>query len=236
MSTAKRLQVDATKWPDIAIRRRSALRAAIARQLLDRIAGRTPVRIQLFDGSVHGAHGGSHPAMVIEDDQFFHRLGLDLKIGLGESYMAGEWGTGSADDLADVLTPYAERLLDIVPAWMRRFRNWIEPIQPHHERNHRDGARSNISRHYDLSNDLFKLFLDETLTYSSAWFADRSTARFADLADAQRKKVEGILDFASVKTGDSVLEIGSGWGGFTAEEVIDFAARELGKRDSGDGE
>jgi cyclopropane-fatty-acyl-phospholipid synthase len=71
-----------------------------------------------------------------------------------------------------------------------------------------DGARQNIHRHYDLSNDLFTAFLDETMTYSSGWFAPGST----DLVDAQHRKIDSILDLAGVRAGSRVLEIGTGWG------------------------
>jgi cyclopropane-fatty-acyl-phospholipid synthase len=85
---------------------------------------------------------------------------------------------------------------------------------PSAEQNHRSGARSNIARHYDLSNDLFATFLDETMSYSSAWFDTDAIdqAGFDDLAAAQRRKIEGILDYADVKAGSRVLEIGTGWG------------------------
>ena len=140
---------------------------------------------------------------------FFNRLGNDLKIGLGESFMAGEWV--AEPDLGDVLTPYAERLLNIVPGWMRKFRKLFEPFQPKHEENNPEGSKSNISRHYDLSNELFTLFLDETMTYSSANFA-QDDRTFENLAKAQIRKIEGILDFAGVKAGMNILEIGTGWG------------------------
>ena len=123
--------------------------------------------------------------------------------------MAGDWV--AEPDLGDVLTPYAERLLNIVPAWMRKFRKLFEPFQPKHEENNPEGSRSNISRHYDLSNELFTLFLDETMTYSSANFA-QDAHTFENLAKAQIRKIEGILDFAGVKAGMNILEIGTGWG------------------------
>jgi cyclopropane-fatty-acyl-phospholipid synthase len=81
------------------------------------------------------------------------------------------------------------------------------------------GARQNISRHYDLSNDLFMLFLDDTLTYSAALFGPgdgcvetAALAGRADLADAQRRKIDRLLDSVGVRAGSRVLEIGTGWG------------------------
>ncbi|MGH8921687.1 MAG: class I SAM-dependent methyltransferase, partial [Actinomycetes bacterium] len=81
------------------------------------------------------------------------------------------------------------------------------------ESNSVEGSRENIHRHYDLSNDLFATFLDETMSYSSAWFAPGSGDGPDDLADAQRRKIDGILDQAGVRSGQHVLEIGTGWGG-----------------------
>lgn len=202
------LTVD-SRWADVEYAPQAPLRATVAKWLLARISRRVPVSIHLPGHQQQS----QTPALEVRSPKFFHRLGADLKIGLGESYMAGEWHAAPGSDLADVLTPFAERLLDIVPGWLRAFRRLIEPAHPKAERNHREGARSNISRHYDLSNDLFALFLDETMTYSSAWFeGDRELAAFDDLAAAQRRKVDGVLDMAAVAAGTRVLEIGTGWG------------------------
>jgi cyclopropane-fatty-acyl-phospholipid synthase len=185
------------------------LRAGVAKQLHRRIAPQVNVKVVLPNGEVIGPDLPDIPTMHIHNENFYHRLGKDLKIGLGESFMAEEWS--AEPDLADVLTPYAERLLHIVPAWMRKFRKFFEPFQPKHEENHLEGSKSNISRHYDLSNDLFALFLDETMTYSAANFGE-DDATFNNLAKAQIRKIEGILDFAGVKAGMHILEIGTGWG------------------------
>ncbi|MEY4322819.1 MAG: hypothetical protein RL410_600 [Actinomycetota bacterium] len=198
-------------WPDIAQAPHAIFRAWVAKQLLLRISQRVAVNITLPNGTHVQPFQSTRPTMVIKSDNFFHRLGSDYKIGLGESYMAGEWDVAEGSDLADVLTPFAERLLDIVPAWMRSFRTFFEPKHPLDEENNRRGAKKNIERHYDLSNELFTRFLDETMTYSAAWFAD-DVRTFTNLSAAQRRKVAGILDFARVSKDSSVLEIGSGWG------------------------
>lgn len=189
--------------------RTRALRASIARQILRRIAPHVDVAIVLPNGDVLGPDKKDLPIMAIKDDNFFVRLGEDLKIGLGESYMAGEWT--ASPSLVEVFTPFAEKIDSIVPGWMRSMRKLIEPFQPAHEENDITGSQSNISRHYDLSNDMFALFLDETMSYSSANFAGQ-TPGFEGLAEAQIRKVEGILDFAGVTAGMRILEIGTGWG------------------------
>lgn len=186
-----------------------ALRAAVAKQILRRIAPHVDVAIVLPDGEVLGPKKKDLPIMSIKDENFFVRLGRDYKIGLGESYTAGEWI--ASPSLVEVFTPFAEKIDRIVPAWMSKFRKAFEPFQPKHEENDLVGSKSNISRHYDLSNDMFALFLDETMSYSSAYFAGE-TPSFDGLAEAQIRKVDGVLDFAGVKSGMHILEIGTGWG------------------------
>lgn len=185
------------------------IRAIVAKQLLRRIAPHVDVKVILPNGEVLGPDKPELPTMHIQSEEFFVRLGNDLKIGLGEAFMAKDFT--ATPDLADVLTPYAEKLLNIVPAWMRKFRRLFEPLHPKHEENNLEGSKSNISRHYDLSNELFQLFLDETLMYSSANFANESPT-WDNFAKAQIRKIEGILDFAGVKPGMHILEIGTGWG------------------------
>ena len=146
--------------------------------------------------------------LEIHSERLFHRLGRDLRVGLAESYLAGEWGPGAGTDLGDLLTAFAEHLGDLVPRFLARFRRLAEPGPPADERNSPDGARVNVARHYDLSNELFALFLDETMTYSSAWFGTADD----DLAWAQVAKIERLLDETGVGADTRLLEIGSGWG------------------------
>lgn len=186
-----------------------AIRATVAKQILRRIAPHIDVAIVLPNGEVLGPKKQNLPIMSIKSENFFNRLGRDYKIGLGEAYTAGEWT--ASPSLVEVFTPFAEKLDQIVPAWMGKFRKLFEPFQPAQEENDLKGSRSNISRHYDLSNEMFALFLDETMSYSSANFAG-ATPGFEGLAEAQIRKVDGILDFARVKSGMRILEIGTGWG------------------------
>jgi len=188
---------------------RSPLRALAAERLFRLVVRRLPVRVCLPGGERLGAGGPDAPVMRIERPvAFFHRLGVDAKIGFGESYMAGDW---SSPDLADLLTPFASRMATLVPPPLQTLRRWVDARQPRAERNTENGARQNIHRHYDLSNDLFAQFLDETMTYSAAWFDDLD-AGGDGLAQAQRRKIDAILDLAGVHSGTWLLEIGTGWG------------------------
>ncbi|NEB77001.1 class I SAM-dependent methyltransferase, partial [Streptomyces sp. SID14478] len=145
------------------------------------------------------------------------RIGRQGLVGFGESYMAGEW---DAPDLVAALTVLAAHAAELVPAPLQRLRGLWALRRPQEQRNTPDGSRTNISRHYDLSNDLFALFLDDTLTYSAALF--RALPATWDLfADAQRRKIDRLLDLAGVREGSRVLEIGTGWG----ELAVRAAAR-----------
>lgn len=195
-------------WPGLAVPNRNRARARIARALFHSAVRDLPVRVVYPDGQILGAGTKHDPVMrLVRPGDFFDRLGSDAKIGFGEAYLVGDWETGPGTDLADLLAPFAARMARLIHPWLQRFRNSVERSHPAEEENTVDQARDNIARHYDLSNELFATFLDPTMTYSSAWFEDGDT-----LDAAQLRKIDGILDFARVQDGSSVLEIGTGWG------------------------
>jgi cyclopropane-fatty-acyl-phospholipid synthase len=185
---------------------RVAARALIARALFLRAVRALPLRVVLPGGDSAGGGGPDAPVMTIERDAFFHRLAAGGKIGFGEAYMAGDW---RADDLARVLGAFAGRVDGLLPGPLQRLRGLYEPRIPAEERNTVAGAARNIARHYDLSNDLFALFLDPTMTYSAAVFEPGDT-----LEAAQIRKYEALCRMAGLGPADDVLEIGTGWGGF----------------------
>jgi cyclopropane-fatty-acyl-phospholipid synthase len=120
--------------------------------------------------------------------------------------MAGDW---AADDLAAVLGAFAARVETLLPGPLQRLRRVYEPGLPAEERNTVAGAARNIARHYDLSNEMFALFLDPTMTYSAAVFEPGDT-----LEAAQIRKYEALCGLVELAPGDHLLEIGTGWGGF----------------------
>jgi len=127
--------------------------------------------------------------------------------------MAGDWRPGPDTDLADLLTPFAARLSNLVPKTLQRLRIIVDKRIPAHQANTLNGARENISAHYDLSNELFAAFLDPTMSYSAAWFDESEpVATATKLKEAQLRKIDGVLDYAGVASGTTLLEIGTGWG------------------------
>jgi cyclopropane-fatty-acyl-phospholipid synthase len=200
----------AARWPDVtSVPQCSRARAAIARRLVRRSLARLPLRVRLPDGETLGLGG---PLLRIHrPEAFFPRLGARGLVGFGESYMAGEWETEGHEGLVDVLCVLAGHVTELVPSWLQRLRGAWALRHPKDERNTLEGSRENIHRHYDLSNDLFELFLDETMTYSSAIFRG-FPAGPSSFAAAQRHKIDRLLDLAGVGEGTRVLEIGTGWG------------------------
>ncbi|MEU2509025.1 cyclopropane-fatty-acyl-phospholipid synthase family protein [Streptomyces sp. NPDC007863] len=224
---AVRVPADPVRWPDVARPpRASAARTVVARLLVERALARLPLRIATDGRTAVSAsrHGDAAvPTLTLHDpDVFYRRIGADGLIGFGESYMAGEW---DADDLVGVLTVLARHVDDLVPAPLHRLRGAWARRRPRADLNTPDGSRQNIHRHYDLSNELFALFLDPGLSYSSAVFDPLPHAPGV-LPDgvftaAQHRKIDRLLDLAEAGPGTELLEIGTGWG----ELAIRAAAR-----------
>lgn len=212
----------ATAWPGLHIVPmgfKAGVSARIARQLFQTAVRRLPVSVH--DGStVHGLGG---PSMILHrPDEFYARIGRDGLIGFGESYLTGAW---EAEDLGGFLTVLAAELPTLIPAPLQKLRAAYVRRPPRAHENTENNARGNIAHHYDLSNELFGLFLDETLSYSAALYdtsiVDKGTHRVAappegrdneSLAEAQGRKIERLLDQTGVGEGSRVLEIGTGWG------------------------
>jgi cyclopropane-fatty-acyl-phospholipid synthase len=202
--------IDPELWPDVATVPHTPVRAAVARRIFRNAVGRIPLRVVEVGGRTYGGGTAADPVLrLVRPASFFQRVGATGTIGFGEAYMAGDW---TADDLAGVLSSFAANMRELVPAIFHRLRHAVLRHQPEHEDNTVEGARENIHRHYDLSNDLFKTFLDESMTYSSAVFDGDPYGADDDLAEAQRRKIDRLLDVAKVGDGTRLLEIGTGWG------------------------
>lgn len=204
--------IDSGRWPAVAKVPSgpvSAASAVVADRLLRRACAGLPMRLVYPDGTVIGAADPTAPSLVIhQPDALARRIGRYGLIGFGESYMAGEW---SSKDLTQVLTVFANSVADLVPSTLQWLRPLAPAFRPRWRSTSREKARRHIAGHYDLSNELFAEFLDETMTYSSALFSDLP-ASWSDIAEAQRRKIDRLLDMAGVQAGSRVLEIGTGWG------------------------
>ena len=185
--------------------------------LLSRLE-RGRLEIHAPDGAVHrfGPGGPAHPGAMTSSAVLrvhdWHFAAATLKggdVGFAESFMAGHWTTPDLAHLLGVLAanqPVIERAF-YGRAWTRglmRLRHWLNA-------NTRHQAKRNIAAHYDLGNDFYALWLDRTMSYSSALFSG-DPSRPLDLA--QQAKYDRILAELALAPGSHVLEIGAGWGGF----------------------
>ena len=180
------------------------------------------LHLELPDGTqrVLGTEGATVSARVrITNRGFFKRCVLFGDIGFGEAYVDGDWET---DDITQVISWFilnvenspsmsgsrSRKFLINLLGWKNRIGHLLRP-------NSLQTSRRNISEHYDLGNDFYKLFLDPTMTYSAALFESDSKS----LTDAQIAKYDRLCRQLKLKAGERVLEIGSGWGGFTLHAV-----------------
>jgi len=151
---------------------------------------------------------------------FYADIAFAGSIGAGEAYMRGAWQCEELVSLVRILLRNRAVLdnMEKGSAWLitsiQRLLHWIN-------RNTREGARRNISAHYDLGNDFFALWLDETMMYSSAMFESPDQS----LADAQVNRLDVICRKLELGPGDHVIEIGTGWGGFAIHAARHYGCR-----------
>jgi len=156
----------------------------------------------------------------IHDEAVAVRLLLHGDTGVGEAYVDGQWSSPDLEALIE-LAALNRSALGLAASRWRVPLEIPRRLAHRSRRNTKAKARENISAHYDLGNDFYRLFLDETMTYSSAVFESPDQS----LADAQRAKYRRLAEGAGLHAGMHVLEIGTGWGGFAL-----YAAGELGCR------
>ena len=180
---------------------------------------------ELPDGRVFRANGkqpGPVSQLKIHNADVFARLIREGDLGFCDAYLDGWWSTPDLQAFLDLIHADNDEMYDSFPgmgmvrAW-EKFRFWLQS-------NSKSQAKKNISYHYDLGNDFYKLWLDDTMTYSSAIFetGQESTEK------AQLAKYASLIDQMGAKKGDHILEIGCGWGGFA-----EFAAKERGLKVTG---
>ncbi|HAV08573.1 MAG TPA: SAM-dependent methyltransferase [Rhodobacteraceae bacterium] len=176
----------------------------------------------LPDGRIFRAEGkapGPVATLQIHNPDIFARLVREGDLGFCEAYLDGWWSTPDLQAFMDLIHAENEELYDGFPGMgfvraYEKMRFWLQS-------NSKRQAKKNISYHYDLGNDFYGLWLDQTMTYSSALFETGQNS----LETAQIAKYASMVDQMAVQPGDHVLEIGCGWGGFA-----EYAALHRGLR------
>ena len=204
---------------------RPAPLGALARRLVfSRLELLTQGLLRLREGGdtvLFGDEGtGLEAGIEVLDPAFYAELAFGGSVGAAESYMLGHW---RADDLTQAMRLLLRNrhAMDAMEGGLARLSAPLRVAAHWLHRNTRAGSRRNISAHYDLGNDFFRLMLDETMMYSSAIFERPDMA----LQDASEAKLEAICRKLGLGPEDHVLEIGTGWGGFALH-----AARTRGCR------
>ena len=167
-----------------------------------------------------GAGDGPSAQITVRDPQFFSDIAFGGSIGAGEAYMQGSW---QCDDLVSVtrLLLQNRAVLDGMEGGLARLTMPLQKLFHWLNRNTRSGSRRNIAAHYDLGNDFFALWLDPTMMYSSAIFAQPGMS----LHQAQEFRLEHICRKLDLGPDDHLIEIGTGWGGFAVHAAQHHGCR-----------
>ena len=213
--------------------RTTALREVLAQALPDR-----PFRIALWDGTeIPPTNGNGGPVFSLRSPRALgHVLRAPGQLGLGRAYVSGEIDVDDMDATLELLDGYSVPALDVTgkarlaAAAIRAgaLRSWPEApaaeLRPRGRRHSRERDRRAVTHHYDVSNDFFRLFLGESMTYSCAIFSRGAQT----LEEAQAAKLELVCTKLGLTEGDHVLDVGCGWGSFALH-----AARHHGVRVTG---
>jgi len=159
-------------------------------------------------------------AITVHDPSFYTSILLNGALGGGEAYINGCWTCDDLTGMVELFICNRKHLEGSLPG-MRWFAKPVQLLQRLMRRNTLKGSRRNIEAHYDLGNELFQLFLDDTMMYSCGIFEDQTTT----LNQASEAKLERICQKLLLKPGDHVLEIGTGWGGFALYAATRYGCR-----------
>jgi cyclopropane-fatty-acyl-phospholipid synthase len=203
--------------------RRNFLGDAARRIVLSRLERLSRGALALHEGAHTWRFGeAAAPAaeVRVHDPAFYADLAFGGSVGAGESFMLGHW---SAPDLTGVMRLLLRNrdALDAMEDGLSRFSAPLRLAAHWLHRNTRAGSRRNIAAHYDLGNEFFRLFLDETMMYSCAIFEHPAMT----LAEASRAKLEAVCRKLALAPNDHVLEIGTGWGGFALHAAGRYGCR-----------
>ena len=183
--------------------------------------------VQLPDGSQarfgSGAASEPHAAVRLHNWKLCSAVLRSGDIGFAETFIAGDWAASDLVALLQLVIANRKAMESVVYCTWRG--NLFNRTRHLFNRNSRAGSKRNIHAHYDLGNTFYKLWLDETMSYSSAWFNGNLAQ---DTGSAQRAKIHRVLAECQVQPGQRVLEIGCGWGGPAECAARDFGAQATG--------
>lgn len=208
---------------------RQPVNRRLRKAVVNRLQGLQWGKITLLeDGSseVYGGHGPEQAPQVtitVRHPGFFTSLALGGTVGAAEAYMRGDWSCDDLPGLVRILVRNASVMFNMEGGFARltqgglRLYHWLR-------RNTRQGSQLNIQAHYDLGNEFYSLFLDETMTYSCGIFKTATST----LAEASTEKYDRLCRKLELGSDDHVVEIGCGWGGFAIHAARQYGCRVTG--------
>ncbi len=185
--------------------------------------GLLELRLPTGKGMLYGDVTARPLVVSVSDWDFFKQVIRGAGIGLGESYTAGLWNTSQLTDFLCFLIKN-KKYFDSRLRLFRGMNDWVNSLSHRQRKNTVKNSPKNIQDHYDLSNDFFSLFLDPSMTYSSAIFEQPEDT----LETAQRNKIRRLAQSIGINQNDHVLEIGCGWGAFAIQTVQETGCRWTG--------
>jgi cyclopropane-fatty-acyl-phospholipid synthase len=197
-----------------------------ARAVHQRLAGLAHGQITLVDGTSHHRYGQRDAlcplsvTLQVHDPRFYSDIAFGGSIGAGEAWMQGYWSVNDLTALVRILLQN-RAVLDGMETGLARLTVPLQKALHWLNRNTRDGSRRNIAAHYDLGNDFFALFLDPTMMYSSAIFAQPNMP----LEAAQLARLDHICRKLDLTPRDHLLEVGTGWGGMAIYAATHYGCR-----------
>ena len=199
------------------------LQALARRLVLGRLQRLIVGRLAIIDGDERhefGCEGGLHALIRVHDARFYGDIAFGGSVGAGEAYMLGYWTADSLTDLIRLMV-LNQAVMDTLEGGLAVLARPLLKLLHRANRNTRDGSRRNIAAHYDLGNDMFQLFLDPSMMYSSAVFEQPGMT----LEQASIAKLDRICRKLALHAGDHVVEIGTGWGGFALHAARHYGCR-----------
>jgi cyclopropane-fatty-acyl-phospholipid synthase len=168
------------------------------------------IRLTLHDGQIAelGSDGGESVELRMLEKDLSKAWMLGGAMAFAETFIGGKWATSDLSALLRILAVSQQHMGRFAKGTSTVLRK-MDTVMHTLRRNTRDNARKNIEEHYDLSNEMYKTFLDPTMMYSSGIFSGPSDT----LADSQEIKIDRLIDQLDIQPTDHILEIGSGWGG-----------------------
>ena len=211
---------------------RKASKETVRSTALDRLARRIVLsRLEkLQDGQVVVSENGEHltfgkltddlpltAQLDVRSPKFYSDIAFGGSIGAGEAYIHGSWACSELSDLLRILLRNRQ-VLEQMDSGLALLGKPVQKLFHALNRNTRKGSRKNIAAHYDLGNDFYQLWLDSKMMYSCAYFETPDTS----LEDAATEKLDRICRKLNLSADDSVIEIGTGWGGFAIHAARHF--------------